>query len=182
MKLEKRSAPVPPPAGDGAETPPSGGKKPVIVYILILFIAAFMLMALSLLMHQRSNTEALVQLNDSIAAMKELQTAQDRIVDLEQKLEETKDLLSQAELQAQAANDAHNNTTHILEETQTAMEWFWQLDEAFLREDFEMCRLILAELDAPAEAPLREYLTPLTTERYQEIREALDKREGEAAP
>lgn len=182
MKLEKRSAPVPPPAGDDAETSPSGGKKPVIVYILILFIAAFMLMALSLLMHQRSNTAALVQLNDSIAAMKELQTAQERIVDLEQELEETKDLLSQAELRSQAANDAQNNTAHILEETQTAMEWFWQLDEAFLREDFDLCRLILTELKAPAEAPLQEYLTPLTARRYQDIAKALEEREGEAVP
>lgn len=49
MKLEKR--------GDG-ETPvpqePSSGKKPVVVYIMILFIVAFLLMALSFVMHQRA--------------------------------------------------------------------------------------------------------------------------------
>ena len=40
---------------------PETGKKPVIVYILILFLAAFLLMFLSMLSHQRSNTEALGQ-------------------------------------------------------------------------------------------------------------------------
>lgn len=48
MKFEKRS-------GDEAETPssapeetPSTGKKPVVIYIMILFIVAFLLMALSI--------------------------------------------------------------------------------------------------------------------------------------
>ena len=53
MKLEKRSS------GEAEEQPiqeqPSG-KKPVVVYIMILFIVAFLLMALSFFMHQRSNT------------------------------------------------------------------------------------------------------------------------------
>ena len=59
MKFEKRS-------GDEAETPssapeetPSTGKKPVVIYIMILFIVAFLLMALSFLMHQRSNSEVI---------------------------------------------------------------------------------------------------------------------------
>ena len=62
MKFEKRS-------GDEAETPssapeetPSTGKKPVVIYIMILFIVAFLLMALSFLMHQRSNSEVIGEL------------------------------------------------------------------------------------------------------------------------
>ena len=63
MKFEKRS-------GDEAETPssapeetPSTGKKPVVIYIMILFIVAFLLMALSFLMHQRSNSEVIGELH-----------------------------------------------------------------------------------------------------------------------
>ena len=61
MKFEKRA--------DGGEVTPASsetpetGKKPVIIYILILFLAAFLLMFLSMLSHQRSNTEALGQLH-----------------------------------------------------------------------------------------------------------------------
>ena len=51
--------------------------KPVITYIMILFIAAFLLMALSFLMHQRSNTEALGQLQSSMTAMQEIQATQE---------------------------------------------------------------------------------------------------------
>ena len=54
MKIEKR-------CGAGApkepETPPAG-RKPVIVYIMVLFIAAFLLMALSFFMHQRRSSKA----------------------------------------------------------------------------------------------------------------------------
>ena len=76
MKFEKRS-------GDEAETPssapeetPSTGKKPVVIYIMILFIVAFLLMALSFLMHQRSNSEVLGELQDSVTAMQEVQATQ----------------------------------------------------------------------------------------------------------
>ena len=80
MKFEKRS-------GDEAETPssapeetPSTGKKPVVIYIMILFIVAFLLMALSFLMHQRSNSEVLGELQDSVTAMQEVQATQDALL------------------------------------------------------------------------------------------------------
>ena len=82
MKFEKRS-------GDEAETPssapeetPSTGKKPVVIYIMILFIVAFLLMALSFLMHQRSNSEVLGELQDSVTAMQEVQATQDALLAL----------------------------------------------------------------------------------------------------
>ena len=81
MKFEKRS-------GDEAETPssapeetPSTGKKPVVIYIMILFIVAFLLMALSFLMHQRSNSEVLGELQDSVTAMQEVQATQDALAE-----------------------------------------------------------------------------------------------------
>ena len=80
MKFEKRS-------GDEAETPssapeetPSTGKKPVVIYIMILFIVAFLLMALSFLMHQRSNSEVIGELQDSVTAMQEVQATQDALL------------------------------------------------------------------------------------------------------
>ena len=82
MKLEKR--------GGGGETPvpqePSSGKKPVVVYIMILFIVAFLLMALSFLMHQRSNSEVLGELQHSVSAMQEVQAVQDKVIELQEKL------------------------------------------------------------------------------------------------
>ena len=98
MKFEKRS-------GDEAETPssapeetPSTGKKPVVIYIMILFIVAFLLMALSFLMHQRSNSEVLGELQDSVTAMQEVQA----IDALESSAEETDAALAEAQRENQA--------------------------------------------------------------------------------
>ena len=79
MKFEKRT--------DGEQIPsspqedkPSAGRKPVVIYIMILFIVAFLLMALSFFMHQRSNSEVLGELQDSVSAMQEVQATQDQII------------------------------------------------------------------------------------------------------
>ena len=97
MKFEKRS-------GDEAETPssapeetPSTGKKPVVIYIMILFIVAFLLMALSFLMHQRSNSEVLGELQNSVSAMQEIQATQDALVDLQDQLKDAEDTIEDLE-------------------------------------------------------------------------------------
>ena len=64
MKFEKRSGDAETPA-PAPEDKPSTGKKPVVISIMILFIVAFLLMALSFLMHQRSNSEVLGELQNS---------------------------------------------------------------------------------------------------------------------
>ena len=185
MKLEKRGGEIPPQAGGSPqENPDGGGKKPVIIYILILFIVAFFLMALSLLMHQRNNAEAIGQLRESIAAMKDAQLAEERAADLENQLAKFQEACTQAELRAQAANDAQNNTAHTLERTQEAMEWFWQLDEAFLQGVTDMCRIILETMNQNAASPMSDYFPQdsKTAERYQEILESLEEQEGGAVP
>lgn len=92
MKLEKRS-------GGGAEPVEENvdkGKKPVVIYIMILFIAAFLLMAWSFASHQRSNTEALGRLQSSVTAMQEVQDLQDRVIGLQKELAETQRELTEA--------------------------------------------------------------------------------------
>lgn len=178
MKLEKRGGQVPPPTEDSADTPPTGGKKPVIVYILILFVVAFLLMALSLLMHQHSNTVALgQQLNDSIAAMKEAQNAQEKIAELEQELKEANTIAQQFADANETSRNQASHAQYILEQTQDAMNWFWQLDEAYVLGNTERCQDVLAELakmDDRSEGLINEYLTPQALERYEEIAASLN--------
>ena len=73
--------------------PQAEKNKPVVVYIMILFIAAFLLMALSFLMHQRSNTEALGQLQNSVTAMQEVQATQEKNIELQEQLMDLQDEL-----------------------------------------------------------------------------------------
>lgn len=171
MKLEKRAggSPVPEPPED--KTPPE--KKPVVIYILILFIAAFLLMGLSLLMHQRSNTEAIGQLNDSIAAMKDAQGAAERVIRLQEELEDTKERLAEFEDAAETARNQASLAEYNLERTQEAMDWFWQLDHAYLLEDLEMCGTILDAMNQNQESPMKDYLSGKAAERYEEICGAL---------
>ena len=67
---------------------PAKNNKPVVIYIMILFIAAFLLMALSFFMHQRSNTEALGELQSSVNAMQEIQISQEQIIELQEAVDE----------------------------------------------------------------------------------------------
>lgn len=106
MKFEKRS-------GDEAETPssapeetPSTGKKPVVIYIMILFIVAFLLMALSFLMHQRSNSEVIGELQDSVTAMQEVQATQDALLDLQNQLDEAQTTIDALESSAEETDAA----------------------------------------------------------------------------
>ena len=91
MSLEKENKASEPetstPETSTPETPKKEnptGSKPVIIYIMILFIVAFLLMALSFLMHQRSNTEALGDLQNSVTAMQEVQSYQDKVIELQE--------------------------------------------------------------------------------------------------
>ena len=67
MKLEKRSGDRPTEPAENVP-PTDTDKKPVVIYIMVLFIAAFLLMIWSLFSHQRSNTEALEELEDTSSA------------------------------------------------------------------------------------------------------------------
>lgn len=174
---EKNSAQTP------GDPPARTGNKPVVVYIMILFIAAFLLMALSFLMHQRSNTEVAGKLQSSVSALQEMQNLQEQVRQLQEELEE-----SQAAADAfQDASETARNQASALEEklsrTVTAMNWFCQLNEAYILEEPETCRTILEKLEENREAPLYESLPKESDgiegsqtapyDRYLEIRSAM---------
>lgn len=177
MTLEKPEGSLPEESGQNAPGDPGGGKKPVLVYIMVLFIAAFLLMALSFMAHQRSNTRALGQLQNSVSAMRDVQDLQKQVIDLQNELNE-----AQAAADAfQDANEASRNQVshleHLLERTREIAEQFWQLEEAYREEDFPRCRSILEAMEQNSEDPPEQYLTQAMAERYQEIAAAIRKGE-----
>lgn len=142
MKLEKRSS------GEGDIPPVQEDKpaksKPVIVYIMILFIAAFLLMALSFLMHQRSNTEALGALQNSVSAMQEVQTYQERVIQLQEELSETQDALEDMET---AAEQTQDDLLHAQSETQALLA-LYTLQQQYSAEDYTACQETIQEIEA----------------------------------
>lgn len=154
-----------------------GGNKPVVVYIMVLFIAAFLLMALSFFMHQRSNTEVMGEIQSSVSAMQELQNSQETIDQLQKELEAAQETAAVFQEANETARNQASLLEHQLERTQEAMDWFWQLNEAYIREDTETCREILETMNSNQESPMSEYLpeNSAAAARFQEIQEALDQ-------
>lgn len=181
MKLEKRSDGAPEPSSGQPETP--AGKKPVVIYIMILFIAAFLLMALSFFMHQRSNTEALGELQHSVSAMQEVQVSQEKIIELQ---EEVADLQKKVtDLQAQAEEDAAASEELLqerdtLERQSNALLALYQLQQEYAAKDYAACRTLIANLEAGLADALPEddlsggVVSP--AQRYQELKAAVEAR------
>lgn len=175
MKFEKRT--------DGEQIPsspqedkPSAGRKPVVIYIMILFIVAFLLMALSFVMHQRSNTEVLGELQDSVSAMQEIQSTQDALLDLQDQLddaEETVEALESAGEETQAALEA-------AELENRALLALYQLQQLYAAGDLDGCRETIAAIEAEdltsalPEKAAEGVTTP--ADRYQQLRDAVEAR------
>lgn len=140
MKFEKRA--------DGGEVTPASsetpetGKKPVIIYILILFLAAFLLMFLSMLSHQRSNTEALGQLQNSVSAIQEIQTTQEQIIELQKRLDKTETERDEAKEELKVISDSISD----LEKTSQALLALYNLQQEYLTGNLDGCLLTLQEI------------------------------------
>ena len=125
----------------------SAGSKPVIIYIMILFIAAFLLMALSFLMHQRSNTEALGDLQNSVNAMQEVQSYQDKIIELQEKLADAEDALDAQQKETQAVLDKQAAALSQQTESLDAMTELYCLQQAYSRKNYEQCQAIIQRME-----------------------------------
>ena len=147
MKLEKRTAgaeaiteePIPAPPTE--EKKPTG--KPVIMNILNMFIVAFLLMALSLLMHQRTTSEGIGQLQNSVSDIQEIQAQQEKVIELQDQL-----------AAADVVNDRLKKNIEDLEtelsdmeETQEALFQLIQLQTAYQAGDYALCSSIIEKLD-----------------------------------
>ena len=174
MKLEKRSDGAGEPASNQEQASPTG-KKPVVVYIMILFIVAFLLMALSFFMHQRSNTEALGELQNSVSAMQEVQATQEQIIELQEQLSQAQDDLADLE-------DAGQETQEALDKAQQesqALLKLYTLQQQYAAGDLEACQKTIQEMtdagyDAalPEDAPAQGVTSP--AERFAQLRQAIE--------
>ena len=171
MKFEKRA--------DGGEVTPASsetpetGKKPVIIYILILFLAAFLLMFLSMLSHQRSNTEALGQLQNSVSAIQEIQATQEQIIELQKRLDKTETERDEAKEELKVISDSISD----LEKTSQALLALYNLQQEYLTGNLDGCRVTLQEISDQGLESLLPKTAPegitAPAQRYQELREAI---------
>ena len=175
MKFEKRDA-----AGSPApreEKSSQRGNKPVVVYIMILFIAAFLLMALSFFMHQRSNTEVLGELQNSVTTMQEVQATQEKIIDLQDKLAIAEDELDRANEKLEAYQAEKEAAQKALELENKALRALYALQQQYLTLDVEGCAKTIQEAEAadlPAALPSKsENGITSPAVRWQQLKDAV---------
>ena len=185
MEIEKHDDGTPQEAAPQTEKK-TGSKKPVIVYIMILFIAAFLLMALSFLMHQRSNTEALGQLQTSFnSTIEEIQASQEQILALEKEVSDLEKQLENAEDSIDQANAGAAGVQAELD----AMEQLYCLMQKYAVGHYEDCLALIEEMESSGSADLLP-TAPITTSngavtapfiRFQQLKDATVQRLAEAA-
>lgn len=169
------------------ETPRKSG-KPVITYILILFIAAFLLMALSFAMHQRSNQQAMGELESSFTAtIKDMQADQDRLLALQDKLSDTENQLQNTQEQLNEAEAALTDADARF----AAQQQLYCLQQEYASGDYAGCKTIIEQMEESGAVDLLSP-TPLSTDsgsvtapfvRFQQLKAAvLDKLAAEAEP
>ena len=175
MKFEKRtdgqepSVPQTQPAAPAAK----GGKKPVIIYIMIMFIVAFLLMTMSFFMHQRSNTEALGELQDSVNAMQAVQETQEKVIALQEQLSQSQDYIDKLTEENQGLKKTDAKSTAIMD----AMMNLYLLQQSYSAQDFETCKTLIAQMEEAGQVELlpqekQDGITP-PQERFFQLKDAV---------
>ena len=186
MNIEKRTAETPNPAETTPITPPPAADapkkpagKPVIVYIMIMFIVAFLLMALSMLMHQRTTSEGIGELQHSFSAMADMQAQQEKVIQLQEELSDAAEEKTDLEDSIAALKESI-----AAEELETkAMMQLYILQLQFQNGDYDDCRNTIQTMETLGLAELlpsmKEYTVPSPAETYESIKLALEALETE---
>ena len=165
-------------------------KRSVFNYLLLLFSAAIILLLFAHLMQQRSTSEqALSGLLQSVSAMQSAQELYEENGTLKETINALESTVNQLEgqiglmqgtIDAQSSqNKSLQQQTTDLEKSNQAMDWFWQINEAYVRGRHNLCKDLITQLNS---AGLAEYLprNSITAnnrfspyDRYQEIYDAL---------
>ena len=168
-----------------AYVPPASREKrqrSVVHYIAILFAAAFVLMLLTFLMERRQNTAMVNSLNQSLSGLQESLSDQSSLQDIYEDNLALIEQVDQLEDQVDALTKEKESLSQALsdgEKTAQAMDWFWQIDEAYVLGRYSLCRELIQELQ---DAVLVDYLPKESVTdngrfspagRYEEIYDAL---------
>lgn len=159
----------------------------VFQYIAILFAAAFVLLLFTSMMERRQ-FEALQQENqeqiddlqqDTITAVNSLNSLYAENDKLKEQVAELEQQLEQQTQSYQSGQATLLQQQEDLEKSLQAMDWFWQIDEAYVRGRYSLCRSLIQNLESTG---LVEYLPKESTtandrfspyDRFQEIYETL---------
>ena len=165
MKLEKRSTDTPQTEPSAVHHHHHKGRSHILIYILILFIAAFLLMTLSFLSHQRTNEQVLGQLSSNVSNLSKLQSALEENLRLQEKINDQTFQMESLEDELDAAQDAQTKLSEkisaleqssaqqqkeldALRQTASAVDALTQLQIQLMAGDMTACRQIIADMES----------------------------------
>ena len=167
MAEEKKTEPVQPEGTPKRQrTSPQKRRQPsALRYIPILFGAAFVLLLFTFLMERRQN-EALMQENqEQIESLQQSASAVQSLKNLYAENEALKEKVAQLEEKNSRLETEKNTLSGHVTNVELnlanakkglqAMDWFWQIDEAYAKGKYALCRSLITSLD---EAELTGYL------------------------
>ena len=138
-------------------TPKKRRQQSALRYITILFATAFVLLLFTFLMERRQN-EALMQENqEQIDDLKQSVSAVQSLQGLYEENESLKVTIAELETQIEQLQQTNETLAGKLatgeqaldtaKRSLNAMDWFWQIDEAFVRGRYSLCRSLIESLD-----------------------------------
>ena len=169
-------------------------QKSVFQYITILFAAAFVLLLYTFMMERRQNDILQQQSNDklnqlqqqSISAVQSLDNLYQENEYLKQSMDHLETQISNLEQEKQQLEQdlaAAQDTNQWQQRSAQALDWFWQVDEAYVRGKYTLCRTLMRHLEDTGDGdPLKNYLPQESAtkngrfspyHRYEEIYHAL---------
>ena len=169
-------------------------QKSVFQYITILFAAAFVLLLYTFMMERRQNDILQQQSNDklnqlqqqSVSAVQSLDNLYQENEYLKQSMDHLETQISNLEQEKQQLEQdlaASQDTVEWQQRSAQALDWFWQVDEAYVRGKYALCRTLMRHLEDTGNGdPLKNYLPQESAtkngrfspyHRYEEIYHAL---------
>jgi len=186
------------PAQEPAAAPPSRAarisrgqqrrrQRSVFQYITILFAAALVLLFYTFMMERRQyelqqeeNQASLSDLQkESVSAVQRLDGLLEENELLKQQVQALQEDQTKLEENIALLEDQTAQLQEQLARTGQAMDWFWQIDEAYVRGRTKLCRELIGSFEAAGltDALPRENTTGTErfspADRYQEIRDAV---------
>lgn len=153
------------PAKRQRTSPKQRRQQSAMRYITILFAAAFVLMLFTYLMERRQNEvlmqenqEQIEDLQQSVSAVQSLKNLYAENDALKEQLAQLEEKNSRLETEKNTLSGHVTNVELNLANAKKglqAMDWFWQIDEAYAKGKYALCRSLIESLDT---AELTGYL------------------------
>ena len=173
---------TPPPSPAPQDKPPRKAhqrrrQQSVVQYIAVLFAAAFVLMGMSYIMERRQNAQEVDTLKkQSTSAMQSVENLIQENEQLKCQVEELTQQLNETEANHLLTQEELTHTQSDAANTAAALDWFWQIDEAYVKSKWSLCRKLIQTMPEGLAAYLpQESVTDngrfSPADRYAEIRQ-----------